>query len=131
METKAVLDSDILIDFINNKNSAVELIKKISSTHNLFTTDINLFELYYGAYLSKKTSENIETIRGLLGTLNFLSTNQNSMEEAGKICAELEKKGQRIEITDILIGGICLANSLPIATNNKKHFQRMGIKILE
>ena len=131
METKAVLDSDILIEFLRNKPQAIQLIKSLKERYELYTTDINSFELFYGAYRSKKTDKNIDGIKILLNSLQIIGTNSESAETSGKLMAELQSKGQMIEIEDILIGGICLANSCAIATNNKAHFQRMGIKILD
>ena len=131
METKVILDTSVLIDFIKNRSEAVSLVKKFSENHEICTTDINIFELYYGAYLSKQTDKNIAAVKGLTNTILVFSTTQESMEISGKILAYLDKKGQKIELKDILIAGICLINSCPIATYNKKHFERIGVKLVD
>ena len=131
METKVILDTTVLVDFIRNREDAVAFVKNLSEKHEICTTDINVFELYYGAYLSKQTDKNVAAVKGIINTIIVFSTTEESMEISAKLLAELDKKGQKIEIKDVLVAGICLLNSCPIATQNKKHFERMGEKIIE
>ena len=44
---------------------------------------------------------------------------------AGKIYAQLKLRGQLIGTNDILIAGICAANSLPLYTRNIDHFSKI------
>ena len=59
METKIILDTTVLVDFIRNKESAVSFVRNLSEKCEICTTDINVFELYYGAYLSKQVDKNV------------------------------------------------------------------------
>jgi len=131
METKVILDTSVLIDFIRNEKDAVSFVKNLSDKYEICTTDINVFELYYGAYLSKQTDKNVAAVKGIINTLIVFSTTEESMEISAKLLADLDKKGQKIEIKDVLVAGICLLSSCPIVTQNKKHFERMGVKIVE
>ena len=130
METKVILDTSVLVDFIKNKDDAVSFIGNLSAKYELCTTDINIFELYYGAYLSRQTDKNIAAIKGVINTIVIFNTTPESMEISARILADLDKKGQKIELKDVLVAGICLVNSCPIATYNKKHFERLGVKII-
>ena len=131
METKVILDTTVLVDFIRNKEDATSFVRNLSEKYEICTTDINVFELYYGAYLSKQIDKNVAAIKGLINTLIVFSTTEEGMEISAKLLADLDKKGQKIEIKDVLVAGICLLNSCPIATQNSKHFERMGVKIIE
>ncbi|MBI2676017.1 MAG: type II toxin-antitoxin system VapC family toxin [Candidatus Aenigmarchaeota archaeon] len=132
MEDRIVVDSDILVNFLRNKKEEVELLKRMSRQATLATTDINAFELYYGAYKSSKQDENLAATKGLLNSLLLLSTSEDSMEMAGKIITDLEKRGKPMEIRDLLIGSICLTNSIALLTGNRRHFENMeGLKIIE
>ena len=51
-------------------------------------------------------------------------------EKASTIVKQLKSKNQMIEIPDILIGATAIANELPLATLNKKHFERIENLIL-
>ena len=130
METKVILDTTVLVDFIRNKEDAISFVKNLSENYEVCTTDINVFELYYGAYLSKQVDKNVAAVKGLINTLIVFSTTEESMEISARLLADLDKKGQKIEIKDVLVAGICLLASCPIATHNKKHFERMGVKII-
>lgn len=131
MEAKIVLDTSILVDFTRNRGDAVSLVKSLSEKYEVCTTDINIFELFYGAYLSNQAGKNVASVKGIVGTIQVFSTTPESMEIAAKILADLDKKGKKIEIKDILVVGICLFNSCAIATKNKEHFERMGVKLVE
>ena len=125
METRVIVDSDILVNFLRGKAEEIELIRKLSAEKILGTTDINAFELYHGAYKSDKQDENLAAAKGLLNSLFLVNTSEDCMEMAAKIIADLEKKGQVMEIRDLFIGSICLVNSFPLLTKNKKHFENI------
>jgi len=63
----------------------------------LSTTVINAFELFYGAYKSKKKKlKNLAATRKLLGRMIILKMELKSAEKAGQIYAELEAEGRSI-----------------------------------
>ena len=126
---KVILDTSVLVDFTRNKEGAVSFVKSLSEKYEICATDINIFELYYGAYLSRQIDKNVAAIKGLINTMLVFSTTAESMEISAKIIADLDKKGQKIEIRDVLIAGICLVNSCPIVTQDRRHFECMGVKI--
>ncbi|MCX6819334.1 MAG: type II toxin-antitoxin system VapC family toxin [Candidatus Aenigmarchaeota archaeon] len=129
MDDKILIDTDILIDFLRGDGKTIELINKISA-QRLATTDINAFELYHGGYKSKNKQMNIANVEDLLNSLELLSTDRESMRKAAALIADLDKKGASIDIADLFIASICLTNSASLLTRNKKHFERMGVKIL-
>jgi len=54
-----VVDTDILIDLLREKEYALLKIEELEKNQELATTDINAFELYFGAYNSSKKERNI------------------------------------------------------------------------
>ena len=130
MDNTILIDTDILIDFLRGDKNTVELIKGIS-TRRLLTTDINAFELYHGAYKSRNKLANISDVENLLSSLELLGTNRESMKKAAELAADLDRKGATVDIADLFIACICLVNSASLLTRNKKHFERMGIKLIE
>lgn len=87
-----VIDTNILIDLLRNKESTVSKIKELEKNEELATTDINAFELYFGAYNSKDNEKNIASTKGLLKTMILLHTQEESMETAGRIFAQRRLK---------------------------------------
>ena len=126
-----VVDSDILIDLIRKVPQIVDHIKQLESENKLGTTDVNVFELYWGAYKSHKKENELASVKGVLNSLFLASTNKDSMEIAAKIITDLEKKGKVIALRDLFIGAICLTNSFKLLTGNKKHFENIeGLELL-
>ncbi len=118
-----VVDTDVLIDLLRDKKYAVSKIKELEKKEEIATTDINAFELYFGAYNSRDKERNIASTKGLLGTLTLLHTEEENMETAGKILAERKTEGKMIEIRDLLIASITLQNGYKLLTNNRDHFK--------
>ena len=124
-----VIDTDILIDLLRDKEYAVSKIRSLEKNEELATTDINAFELYFGAYNSGDRARNITSTKGLLKTLTMIHTKEDSMETAGRIFAERKSKGKMIEIRDLLIAAIALQDGYKLLTNNRGHFE--GIEGLD
>ena len=131
VENRIVVDSNILINFLRGKPEDVELLNSLSKESILGTTDINAFELYYGAYKSSRQDENLAAAKGLLNSLFLIGTGEDSMEIAAKLITNLETEGRTIDMRDLFIAAICLTNALPLLTKNKKHFENIqGLKLV-
>ncbi|MBI1748547.1 MAG: hypothetical protein HYR55_18460 [Acidobacteria bacterium] len=50
---------------------------------------------------------------------------QNALNKAAEIYADLKKSGQLLEDADILIAAISIVNDLTLVTNNTQHFARI------
>lgn len=118
-----VIDTDILIDLLRNKTYAIKKIKELERNEEPATTDINAFEIYFGAYNSRDRERNILSAKGLLRNLTIFHTEEDSMETAGRIFAERRARGKMIEIRDLLIAAITLQNGCRLLTNNRGHFE--------
>jgi predicted nucleic acid-binding protein len=128
---KVVLDTDVLVDLLRGKEKAVRKIQELEEHAIIYTTVVNLFELYYGAYKSKYKEKNVKAVSELEKSINILLLDERSAEIAGKMLAELQSKGKDVEFRDALIAGIAIRNSVPIYTRNVKHFRRFPVKLLE
>ena len=118
------LDSDILIGFLRGKVEALKKMKELED-ESLATTTLNVFELQYGAKISKKPKKNLNEIKKILKNLNIFTLDYKSSEEASSIFANLKKIGKIIGIKDILIAGICRSNNLELITKNISHFENI------
>lgn len=122
-----VLDTTFIIHFLRNGKNAVE--KSRSLPGPVCTTRINVFEVLIGIYSQKAERQGValETFNAFLGSLNVLELDATSADEAARISAELNKKGQTVHASDILIAAIALANKEDaILTQNVKDFSRIG-----
>jgi tRNA(fMet)-specific endonuclease VapC len=102
----------------------------VEQGERLTTTPVNAYELYHGAYRSKRRLENLEKVRGLLASLDVLSLDDGSCVNAGQIRAVLEFRGSKIGDADSLIAGVALRNNQKIITRNIEHFSRVqGLQV--
>jgi tRNA(fMet)-specific endonuclease VapC len=128
--TEICLDTDFLINFIKGKDDEVDFINLHEAKSTLATTQINLFELYLGAYLRKNGVE-IQLIDRLSDSLKVLNLTAESSKIAAHDLAHLKMKGKEIDFRDVLIGAITKVSDFSIKTNNKKHFSRIPGIIIE
>ena len=119
------LDSDCIIDFLKGKENAIQIIKE--NKDSLVTTEINVFEVWFGIYLKKELDEKeAENTRIIFDSLEILPFDNNSGEIATKILSKLTKKGNIVNQNDCFIAAIMIKNNCNmIITNNKKDFSRI------
>ena len=99
----------------------------------LFTTEINVFEIYLGLYANKNLENNPSLldkrkiqVEALLSKFQILPFKRNAAIESAKILGNLIRKGQKIEFRDGLIAGIAISNGIiRILTNNIDHFKNI------
>jgi tRNA(fMet)-specific endonuclease VapC len=119
MET-ILLDTSILIAHRRSKNKSQTLLFELSGNFLLAVSSITIFELWRG-----DNSNEDDFWEKLF--LNFLILNfdTNSAKIAGKDFLYLQKKGLPIGVEDVLIASIAKSNSMRLASNNLKHFERI------
>lgn len=116
-----VLDTNFLIYLLRNKAAA----DVADFYENPKTTTITLFELFYGAWRSSKPQENILKIRSLLKSIDILEFDKSAAEKAGEIQAGLMNSGIPVDLQDVLIAGIVIANKEELVTRDDDHFSRI------
>lgn len=119
-----VLDTDILIYFLNEQPTVVEAFSN-QALSELATTRINATELLYGARNSANPERNLAIHRSLLAELQILDFTAEAAEIYAEEKAWLRQKGKPLADMDMLIASICLAESRILVTNNIRHFERI------
>ena len=124
------IDTDFLVAVLRGKKEAQNRMDDLDREGRQATTSVSAFELFYGAYKSEESENNLEKTNALLSRMDVLPLDVSSSDKAGKILADLAKEGGLIDFRDALIAGISVANSLLIMTRNKDHFSRIkGLKV--
>lgn len=123
-----LLDSSILIELFRKQNKAKTLFYKLSQTSDeLCISSITHYEIGIGN--RKSHSEYWDSLCENLRILPFDKACSNS---AISIYLELLKANKMIDLADILIGATAVTYSIPIATLNVKHFDRIkGLEIIK
>jgi tRNA(fMet)-specific endonuclease VapC len=86
-------------------------------------------ELFYGAYKSRRTQENLARVDAL--HFDILEFDADDARKAGEIRAALTAAGTPIGPYDVLIAGQAVARGLTLITNNVSEFQRVSGLTLE
>ena len=120
------LDTSVLVDNLRGKKQTIQFVKRLEDAGTILsTTAITCFELYYGAYRSKRRDKNLTATKVLLSRLVILDLTDESSDEAGEILALLEERGDLIGFRDALIAAIAIINNVPLATHDTEHFSRV------
>ena len=109
----------------NNKDAVSKIRSLLSQDSGLFTSQINIYELVKGAYLSNNAKENLEKVDLLLQTMNIAMFDQESAYLSGKISAQKEIRAKPVGQNDIFIAAVAIKNRLKLVTRNKKHFENI------
>lgn len=122
-----VVDSDLVIDFLRGKGAGAPLVRDLIVEHRFRISAITAFELRVGAdFLARRD----EILR--LGRSRTFPLDPDSALRAGEVAATLRSAGQDIGMADCLQAGICLRFDLPLATRNRKHFNRVaGLRLFD
>ncbi|CAG0999726.1 MAG: type II toxin-antitoxin system VapC family toxin [Candidatus Methanoperedens sp.] len=116
-----VLDTNFLIDILRDKLNTEGILDMIERPK---TTTINVFELYFGAERSVKKKESISNVNLLIKSMEILEFNVPAAVKTANIHAKLKNSGKTLEIEDILIAGIVMANDEELLTRDD-HFSRI------
>ncbi len=125
-----LLDTDTVIYWLKgNSNISRQVLN--AGFHSIAISDITKAELYYGAYKSQKTEENLSAIRNLTERVNFLPFSDPAQALFGEIKAGLEKEGRRLDDLDLMIAAIARSYNLVLVSNNTGHFQRIPSLVID
>ena len=120
-----VLDTTILIDALHKKDAALRKIIELEETkETICTTQINVLELYKGAYLPTISNEYLQKVKKLLDAFVILPINDDTYEWFAALSASLRSRGESINDFDELIAAITMTNGATIVSNDS-HFKRI------
>jgi len=124
MARPVCLDTNIIIDILNNKSKTLAIIASLDADY--YTTSINVFEGWRGHRQGEETMN-------LLDKLKILDFDNKSALLAADIDKKLIESGHIIDFRDLFIGAVCIMNEVSLLTLNQKHFERMkkfGLKLI-
>jgi len=122
MENKVVLaDTSIFIDYFRktDKSNSV-LIKLFNRGYNFSISAITEYEIYSGTNASQ-----LDFWNNILSNIPVIPFDQSAVKTAVQINATLKLKSKQIDLADLFIAATAVANNLPVATLNLKHFERV------
>ena len=104
---------------------------------NLFLSVATLLELRVGIELCAvgKKREKLENwlVHDLLKRFDdrIVPIEKHTADLTGRIMARSRKEGWKMESMDALIGASAMVHDMTLATLNRKHFERLGVELVE
>jgi predicted nucleic acid-binding protein len=104
---------------------------------SIWTTSVTVFEVQSGLELlepGRRRQQLEDTFEQLLADElqgRVQSFDQPAAFAAGRIAAERQRAGRTLEIRDVQIAGITTVRKAALATRNIRHFERLGIDLVD
>ena len=124
-----LLDTNACIALLNGASQSMQTRVRRCKPSEIGLPAPVAYELYYGAYKSRRASRNLE----LLDRVGFeiVPFNASDARAAGAVRSELESMGQPIGPYDTLIAGQARARGLVLVTANSREFWRVSGLVCE
>lgn len=124
-----LIDTDWIIEHLKGNERITKFMKE-KFEDGLTISVVSLAELYDGVYSSKDPKKHESALRDFVSGVIVLDITEEVCKEFGKLRSELRKKGELLNNFDLIIASTAKTYDLAILTNNKKHFERIKLKVL-
>lgn len=104
---------------------------------SIWTTSVTVFEIEFGLALLPKGRRRtqLETAFGAMLAEDLdgrvLSFDEEAGRRAAGMAAKAQQAGRSVEIRDVEIAGIAAARRASLATRNTRHFEALGIRLVD
>lgn len=122
MADKIVLvDTSILIDYYRKTDKEKSIwINLVRQGYSFAISAVTKYEIYSGA-----TPGQLAFWDSVLQAITVMPLDEAAVDTAVATNSALKKKRKQIDLADLFIAATAIANSLPLATLNRKHFDRI------
>jgi tRNA(fMet)-specific endonuclease VapC len=126
-----LIDTSVLIDALHKRQSALSKISKLEeSGDTLCTTQINVLELYKGAFSPSGSENGLEKVKKLLEAMVILKIDEDVYYMFGELSSELRRRGESIGDFDELIAAIALNLEAAIVSTDGHFLSVPGLKVI-
>jgi tRNA(fMet)-specific endonuclease VapC len=118
-----LLDSNAVIALLNDRDSPLANRVRLCKPGDIGMSSIVMHELFYGAFKSKRSENNIALIDAL--RLEVLDFDKEDARQSGELRAALAAQRTPIGPYDTLIAGQAKARNMTLITHNTGEFERV------
>jgi predicted nucleic acid-binding protein len=119
-----IIDTDIAIDFLRQREYARELLLSWSTGGLLAISALTHLEIYQGMKAIEEKATN-----SFLDGLVSIDVDTSVARQAGILLRDLRSKGRTIGIADAIIGATALQIGVPLLTNNVEYYPFPGLQV--
>jgi len=104
---------------------------------SVWTTTITIFEIHFGLAVlapGRRRERLYEAFDLAIGEVlggRVLPFDRKAAETAAALAAQQRQRGRPVEIRDVQIAGIAVARKALLATRNTRHFDDLGINLID
>jgi len=129
---KFMLDTNICIYLIKQKNPKILGHLKRHSVGDIGISSITFAELQYGVAKSQHIQKNRQALSEFILPLEIALFDEMAAETYGGVRASLENTGSPIGSMDTLIGSHAMSLGITLVTNNIREFRRIkGLRVAD
>ena len=121
MTGHVLLDTDVY-SFISRGDSRGEPFRQAAEGHRLCLSFATVAELYKGARKRGWSGDRSQQMEADLQRYLVIEYDAALARTCGELLAERESAGRRMEEFDARIAATALRHGIPLATNNRRHF---------
>ena len=126
MTISCLIDTDIIIDYLRQREYARELLERFYREGMLAISVITHLEVYQGMRPREE-----ERTNAFLDGLTSMPVDIFLARRAGKLLSDLRARGVTIGMTDAIIGATALSLDVPLLTNNTEHYPFLELKLVK
>lgn len=122
-----LFDTDTITNVLKPRPSQI-LIERLAliPQHLQYISTITISEIVYGAEKSQRTEFHLANLQNLLlPSVQVANFDSKAAYICGRLRATLEKHGTPLDLADLEIASIAIANDFTLISNNARHFMRI------
>ena len=123
-----MLDASVLIDHFRKRNRKNTFYTKIVQQYDFrLVSAVAKFEVLY-----ETRYETVEYWNGVFATMTVVPFTDDIVSKSHEIVLDLKRKSILLDMEDIMIAASAIIYNVPLATLNRKHFERVdGLKLID
>jgi predicted nucleic acid-binding protein len=121
---RVLLDTDILSEIIKGKNATVAARARayLGAQKRYTLSTISVMEVTFGFHKVGR-ADRLAAFEAFIGGCEVLAFDVPAASLAGRIDADLERRGTPINGPDTMIAAIAIGARVPLVTGNRVHFE--------
>ena len=122
------VDSCVFIEYFRSRNKGNTLLSELTrQQRKLYVPAVVKYEVLSGAH-----ERDMAEWKQIFDKIDVLVFDDTAVDMARMVYRQLRQDNKLIDTNDILIAATAIANDLPLATFNRKHFERIkGLRLIQ
>jgi len=131
-----VLDTNVIAALMRRDKPILDWLDS-QPRQSIWTSSISVYETRFGIEILAAGRRRRDLERAFRGFLEedidgrVLPFDTSAAESAARVAADRRRDGRPIEIRDVQIAGIVIARKATLATRNVRHFEGIGLTLVD